>query len=76
MAAANLDVRPAIASGIVAPNATNLVLLFAPDSIPVPAQRLVCHWHRDADSRLVCAWEPDISTDPASSIRKNLSNGF
>jgi hypothetical protein len=68
MAAANPDVRSAIASGIVMPNATNLVPLFALD----PAQRLVCHWHRDADGRLVCAWEPDISHDPASSIRNNL----
>ena len=75
MAAANLDVRPAIASGIVAPNATNLVLLFALDSIPVSKQRLVCRWHRNADGRLVCAWEPDISPDPTSSIRKHLSNG-
>ncbi len=56
---------------VVAPNATNLVPLFALD----PAQRLVCHWHRDADGRLVCAWEPDISPDPTSSIRKHLSNG-
>jgi hypothetical protein len=48
VAAANLDVRPAIASGIVAPNATNLVLLFSLDSIPVSKQRLVCRWHRNA----------------------------
>jgi hypothetical protein len=75
MTAANVNVRPVVAPGIVAPNASNLVLLFALDPIPVSVQRLVCHWHRDADSRLVCAWEPDISTDPASSIRKNLSNG-
>ena len=71
MTAANINVRPA-----VAPNASNLVFLFPLDPIPVLAQRLVCHWHRDADSRLVCAWEPDISTDPASSIRKNLSSSF
>jgi len=75
MTAENLDVRPAIAPGIVAPNATNLVLLFALEAKPVSAQRLVCHWHRDADGRLVCAWEPDISPDPTSSIRKHLSNG-
>jgi hypothetical protein len=75
MAAANLNVRPAIASGIVAPNATNLVLLFALDSIPVSKQRLVCRWHRNPDGRLVCAWEPKISSDPASSIRNNLWNG-
>ena len=75
MTAANVNVGPVVAPGIVASNATNLVLLFALDPIPVSAQRLICHWHRDADSRLVCAWESGISTDPASSIRKNLSNG-
>ena len=76
MAAANLDARPAIVSGIVAPNATNLVLLFELDPIPVSKQRLVCRWHRNADGRLVCAWEPNISFDRASSIRKNLSKRF
>ena len=60
MAAADPDVGPTIASGIVAPNATNLVLLFALDRIPVSTHRLVCHWHRNADGRLVCGWEPDI----------------
>jgi hypothetical protein len=50
--------RPAIASGIVAPNVTNLVLLFALDRIPVSTHRLVCHWHRNADGRLVCRWKP------------------
>ena len=64
MTAANVNVRPAVAPGIVAPNASNLVFLFPLDPIPVLAQRLVCHWHRDADSRLVCVWEPDISTIP------------
>jgi hypothetical protein len=75
VAAANLDVRPAIASGIVAPHASNLVLLFALDPIPISKQRLVCHWHRKADGRLVCVWEPDLSPDPASLIRNNLWNG-
>jgi len=74
MTAANLDVRPAIAPGIVAPSATNLVLIFALDRIPVSARRLVCRWQRDADGRLVCAWESDITADPASSIRTNLPN--
>lgn len=60
MAAANQMSAPAIASGIVAPNATNLVLLFARDRIPVSAHRLVCHWHRNADGRLVCTWEPAL----------------
>jgi len=76
IAAANVNVRPAVALGIVAPNASNLVFLFPLDPIPILAQRIVCHWHRDADSWLVCLWEPGISTDPASSIRKNLSSGF
>jgi hypothetical protein len=53
MATANLAVRPAIAPGIVAPNATSLVLLFALAAKPVSAQRLVCHWHRNADGRLI-----------------------
>jgi hypothetical protein len=74
MTAANLDVRPAVAPGIVAPSATNLVLLSALDRMPVSARQLVCHWHRDADGRLVCAWEPDIFPDPASSLRTNLPN--
>jgi hypothetical protein len=75
MTAANLDVRPAIVPGIVAPSTTNLVLLSSLDRMPVSARQLVCHWHRDTDGRLVCAWEPDISPDPTSSIRKHLSNG-
>ena len=54
MAGANLDVRPAIALGIVAPNDTNLVLLIALDSIPVSKRRLVCHWHRNSEGRLSC----------------------
>ena len=73
MTTANLNVRPAIVPGIVAPSATNLVLLFALDSIPVSAQRLVCRWYRNVDGRLRCAWEPNISSDRACSIRKNLS---
>jgi hypothetical protein len=39
MTAASVNVRPAVAPGIVAPNASNLVLLFALDPIPVSAQR-------------------------------------
>jgi hypothetical protein len=76
MAAANVNVRPAVAAGIVAPNASNLVLLFALDPIPVSKQRLVCRWHCNAHGRLRCVWEPNISSDRASSIRKNLSKRF
>ena len=68
MTTANPDVRPAIAPGLVEPSAKNLVLLFSVDPMPVPPHRLVCHWHHDADRRLVCAWKPDKSPDRASSI--------
>jgi hypothetical protein len=61
MTAANLDVRPAVAPGLVAPDAANLTLLFAPDPIPISAHRLVCHWRRNSDGRLGCTWEPDLS---------------
>ena len=76
MAAANLDVRPAIAPGIVAPNASNLVLLFALDSIPVSKQRLVCHWHRNSDGRLSCRWEPiprSSILDPKQPVKRLVS---
>jgi hypothetical protein len=76
MAAANLNVRPDIASGIVAQDATNLVLLFPLDRIPVSTHRLLCHWHPNSDGRLSCRWEPNKSSDRAFSIRKNLSNRF
>jgi hypothetical protein len=75
MTAANVNVRPDISSGIVAHDATNLVLLFALNRIPVSPHRLLCHWYRNADGRLVCTWEPPRSPDPASSIRNNLWNG-
>jgi hypothetical protein len=39
-------------------HATNLVLLFALNRIPVSTHRLLCHWHRNSDGRLSCRWEP------------------
>jgi hypothetical protein len=71
MTAAKLAVAP----GIVAPNATNLVLLFPLHRISVSTHRLVCHWHRDAGGRLVCAWSRKYPPLP-SSIGTNLSNGW
>jgi hypothetical protein len=56
MAAANLNVRPDISSGIVAYGATNLVLLFPLDRIST--HRLLCYWHPNSDGRLSCRWEP------------------
>jgi hypothetical protein len=58
MTAANVNVRPDISSGIAAHDATNLVLLFALNRIPVSKQRLVCRWHHNSDGRLSCRWEP------------------
>jgi hypothetical protein len=65
MTAAILDVRPAALPGTVPPNGatTDVVRLFALDRLPA-GRRLVCHWHRDADGRLSCTWEPDIALVP------------
>ncbi|MGO8915735.1 MAG: hypothetical protein ACLQJR_07500 [Stellaceae bacterium] len=64
MTAAILDVRPAAAPGIVPPKtaARDLARLFALDRLLSGRRRLVCHWHRDADGRLACVWEPEIGT--------------
>lgn len=60
MTAAILNVRSAAAPGTVSPKGTkDLVRLFALDRLPVGRPRLVCRWHRDADGRLACLWEPD-----------------
>jgi len=40
----------------------DLLELFALDRLPVHRPRLVAHWHRQADGRLACAWEPDVSS--------------
>jgi hypothetical protein len=66
MTAAILAVRLAAPPGIVSRNGatTNLVHLFGLDRLPVGRRQLVCHWHRDADGRLACIWEPDIALIP------------
>jgi hypothetical protein len=63
MTAAILDVRPAALPGTVPARGatTDLVRLFALDRLLVHRQRLVCRWHRGADGRLACSWEPDIA---------------
>lgn len=42
----------------------DLVRLFALDRVPAGRRRLVCRWHREADGRLACIWEPDIVALP------------
>jgi hypothetical protein len=73
MTAGNVNVRLDISSGIVAHDATNRVLLFALNRIPVSTHRLLCHWHRNSDVGSPAAGS--LSPDPASSIRNNLWNG-
>ena len=66
MTAAILNVRSAAAPGTVSPKGTkDLVRLFALDRLPGGRPRLVCRWHRAADGRLACLWEPD--RDPQNS---------
>jgi hypothetical protein len=70
MTAAILNVRSAAAPGTVSPKGTkDLVRLFALDRLPVGRPRLVCRWHRDADGRLACLWEPD--GDPQNSNERS-----
>jgi hypothetical protein len=63
MTAAILAIRPTAPLGIALPKGgtTDLVRLLALERLPASRQRLVCHWHRDADGRLACRWEPDIA---------------
>jgi hypothetical protein len=61
MTAAILNVHSAAAPCTVSPQGTkDLVRLFALDRLPVGRPRLVCRWHRDADGRLACLWEPGL----------------
>jgi hypothetical protein len=61
-----VDTRWAAEPGAVQSTAaeTDLVRLFALDALPAAPRQLVCHWHRAADGRLACTWEPDIVADP------------
>jgi hypothetical protein len=64
MASAIFNVRSAAAPGTASLKDTkDLVRLFALDRLPAGRPRLVCRWHRDADGRLSCSWEPDIVCD-------------
>jgi hypothetical protein len=61
MTTAILDFRPA-APGLAASERSgiDLVRLLALDRLPAK-RPLLCHWHRDGDGRLSCAWEPDLA---------------
>ena len=61
-----LDICPAAEPRVVQSTAaaTDLERLFALDDLPAVGRPLVCHWHRDADGRLACSWEPDIALIP------------
>ena len=59
MNAAFLDVLPAAAPARRSSTA-DLVRLFALDRLP--RRRLIRHWHREADGRLVCAWTSDLAS--------------
>ncbi len=55
-----LNFRAAARPANVIRDTTNLVELFALDRLPAQRPRLVAHWHRGADGRLACTWEPDL----------------
>jgi hypothetical protein len=63
MTAAILNTRRLALPETVLPQDTtiDLLRLFGLDRAP-PRRRLVCHWHRDADGKLVAAWEPEIGS--------------
>jgi hypothetical protein len=56
---------PAVAPGIAAVNVSTVdfVALFGLHRLPAD-RRFVCRWHRAADGRIACLWEPDIVPDP------------
>lgn len=61
MNTAILDSRrpPALAQGDFR-HPDDLVRLLSLDHLAKIRRTLTCHWHRDADGRLVCAWAPDL----------------
>lgn len=69
MNTAFLNVGPAVAPGAVSvKGARDLVRLLSLDAVAIDRPRLACRWHRGADGRLACTWEPDTAqpADPTS----------
>ena len=69
MNTAFLDVGPAVAPGAVSVKRTrDLVRPLSLHAASIERPRLACRWHRGADGRLACNWEPDTAqpADPAS----------
>jgi hypothetical protein len=61
MNTAILDVRqPAALAQDDFRHSDDLVRVLALDRLAETRRTLACHWHRDADGRLVCAWAPDL----------------
>ncbi len=66
MTTAILDTRLA-ARPVLAPaggGTADLERLCELKRLPARGQRLVCHWHRQADGRLSCVWEADTALVP------------
>lgn len=63
MNTAILDVRPAVAtaSGEFC-RSGDLVRLLSLDQLADMRRALACHWHRDDDGHLTCAWAPDVAS--------------
>lgn len=73
MKAAFRDVRTAAARPANSSKVTrDLVCLLGLDGLPIAATKLVCRWHRSADGRLVCSWEPDAAYRPQTGQREGL----
>ena len=64
MNATILYFRAAAQPTSVTRDVTNLEELFALNRLPTQRARLVAHWHRQKDGRLICSWEPDLPSTP------------
>jgi hypothetical protein len=60
MITAVLNFVPVIRPEAIPADNARLLRLFGLDRLSEGRRRLVCHWHRTPEGRLVCIWEPDI----------------
>jgi hypothetical protein len=62
MNTAFLNIGPAMAPGAVSVKGTrDFVRRLSLHAASIDRPRLVCRWHRGADDRLACHWEPDTA---------------